>query len=87
MTREGNLPAQPIVEAVFEVCDQKWRGIGSIPQSGLRIRPEFSAYDAEKIFGMAEYQGRRTHRMHQRAGSSRGLKSRRIARHSEQVYP
>jgi len=54
VTRDGNLPAQQIVEAVFEVCDQKWRGIGTIPQSGLRIRPEFSAYDAEKIFGMSE---------------------------------
>jgi hydrogenase expression/formation protein HypD len=54
VTREGNLPAQQIVETVFEVCDQKWRGIGTIPQSGLRIRPEFSAYDAEKIFGMTE---------------------------------
>lgn len=54
VTRDGNLPAQQIVETVFEVCDQKWRGIGTIPQSGLRIRPEFSAHDAEKIFGMAE---------------------------------
>lgn len=54
VTREGNLPAQQIVETVFEVCDQKWRGIGTIPQSGLRIRPEFSAHDAEKIFGMSE---------------------------------
>jgi hydrogenase expression/formation protein HypD len=54
VTRDGNLPAQQIVETVFEVCDQKWRGIGTIPQSGLRIRPEFSAYDAEKIFGMSQ---------------------------------
>jgi len=54
VTREGNLPAQQIVEAVFEVCDQKWRGIGTIPQSGLRLRREFAAHDAEKIFGMAE---------------------------------
>jgi len=54
VTREGNLPAQQIVETVFEVCDQKWRGIGTIPQSGLRIRSEFSTHDAEKIFGMSE---------------------------------
>ncbi len=51
---EGNRPAQEIMEAVFEVCDRKWRGIGTIPQSGLRLRPEFAAHDAEKVFGIAE---------------------------------
>ena len=50
----GNEPAQRIVEQVFEVADRKWRGIGSIPMSGLRLRPEFAAYDAEKIFGVSE---------------------------------
>ena len=55
VSRHGNLPAQQMVERVFEVADQKWRGIGEIPLSGLRIRPEFAAYDAEKAFGMAEF--------------------------------
>jgi len=50
VTREGNLPAQRVMEEVFEVSDRKWRGIGTIPMSGLRIRPEFAAYDAEKIY-------------------------------------
>ena len=47
---EGNLPAQQIMKQVFEVADQKWRGIGTIPKSGLRLREEFAAYDARKIF-------------------------------------
>jgi hydrogenase expression/formation protein HypD len=51
---EGNLPAQRIMEEVFEVCDQKWRGIGPIPESGLRLRAQFSAYDAVKVFALAE---------------------------------
>ena len=51
---EGNLPAQRMMESVFEVCDRKWRGIGLIPQSGLRLRPEFAAHDAERRFGLAE---------------------------------
>jgi hydrogenase expression/formation protein HypD len=51
---EGNLAAQRIVEQVLEVCDRKWRGIGLIPQSGLRLREEFAAYDAERVFGVAE---------------------------------
>jgi len=52
--REGNLPAQRIMEEVFEVCDRKWRGIGNIPQSGLGLREEFAAYDAERIFPVGD---------------------------------
>jgi hydrogenase expression/formation protein HypD len=47
---QGNLPAQRLVKEVFEIADQKWRGIGMISQSGLRLRPEYAAYDANKIF-------------------------------------
>jgi hydrogenase expression/formation protein HypD len=50
VSREGNLPAQRIMQEVFEITDQKWRGIGPIPRSGLRLRPEFSAYDANQVF-------------------------------------
>jgi hydrogenase expression/formation protein HypD len=53
---EGNKPAQHIVEQVFEAADRKWRGIGVIPMSGLRLRPEFAAYDAERIFGLESMQ-------------------------------
>jgi hydrogenase expression/formation protein HypD len=49
---EGNLPAQRIMEQVFEVCDRKWRGVGTIPLSGLRLRDEFAAHDAERAFGV-----------------------------------
>lgn len=49
---EGNLPAQKIMQEVFEIADQKWRGIGLIPQSGLRLREEYFAYDANKIFDL-----------------------------------
>lgn len=47
---EGNHPAQIIISQVFMECDQKWRGIGTIPESGWSLRPEFSYYDAEKRF-------------------------------------
>jgi hydrogenase expression/formation protein HypD len=52
--REGNRPAQQMMERVFEVCDRKWRGIGPVAQSGLRLRPEFAAYDAERVFEVTE---------------------------------
>jgi len=48
--REGNRVARDLVQKVFEVCDRKWRGVGMIPQSGYRLRPEFRAYDAEHLF-------------------------------------
>lgn len=53
VTFEGNLPAQKMIEAVFMPCDRKWRGIGTIPMSGWRLRPEFDAFDAEQRFDVA----------------------------------
>ncbi len=47
--REGNIPAMEIINKVFQISDQKWRGIGEIPNSGLTLRDEMSSYDAEKI--------------------------------------
>jgi hydrogenase expression/formation protein HypD len=48
--REGNVAAKDLMQRVFEVCDRKWRGVGNIPRSGYRLRPEFHAHDAERIF-------------------------------------
>ncbi|HZO99833.1 MAG TPA: hydrogenase formation protein HypD [Terriglobia bacterium] len=53
VSREGNPKAQQLMERVFEVADRKWRGIGVIPQSGFRLREEFAAYDAERVFDVA----------------------------------
>ena len=50
MRAEGNAPARRLLEQVFEVCDRKWRGIGSIPKSGYKLRHELRAHDAERIF-------------------------------------
>jgi hydrogenase expression/formation protein HypD len=52
VTRDGNRPAQELVARVFAVTDRKWRGIGEIPTSGLALRPEFAAYDAERRFAV-----------------------------------
>lgn len=53
VTREGNLPAQRLMQQVFAPVDRQWRGIGSIPQSGLQLRPQFAAYDAEQRFAVS----------------------------------
>jgi len=47
---DGNIPAQTIINRVFEPCDRSWRGIGIIPRSGYKLRSEFSEYDAELRF-------------------------------------
>jgi hydrogenase expression/formation protein HypD len=56
VTFEGNVPAQKMIERVFESCDRKWRGIGTIPQSGWRLRSEFDEFNAEKRFDVGEIQ-------------------------------
>ncbi len=47
---DGNPPARRMLSWVFEVADRSWRGIGTIPASGLRLREEFAAFDAERVF-------------------------------------
>jgi hydrogenase expression/formation protein HypD len=48
--RGGNPAARAVVNEVFEPCDRAWRGIGVIPQSGYRLRPEYAPYDATLRF-------------------------------------
>jgi hydrogenase expression/formation protein HypD len=54
VTRSGTVPARTLVERVFELGDRKWRGIGAIPMSGLRLRPEYADFDAEVRFGLSD---------------------------------
>lgn len=52
--REGNPEARRLIEEVFEVADRKWRGVGTIPKSGFRLRYEYRDFDAERIFEVDE---------------------------------
>jgi hydrogenase expression/formation protein HypD len=47
---EGNPASRRLIEDVFEICDRKWRGVGLIPKSGFKLRYEYRAHDAERIF-------------------------------------
>jgi len=47
---EGNLRAQELMNAVFEPSPANWRGIGVVPESGLRLRKEYQRFDAELSF-------------------------------------
>ena len=46
----GNPVAQGLVAEVFETCDRAWRGIGTIPGSGYRLREKYARFDAERRF-------------------------------------
>ena len=47
---EGNPAALRLMDSVFEIGDANWRGIGSIPASGLQFRPEYARFDAARRF-------------------------------------
>ncbi len=44
--------AQELMNEVFEITDTDWRGIGKIPESGLKLKPKYEMFDAEKKFGV-----------------------------------
>ena len=54
VTPSGNVKACELVTRVFEPCDDSWRGLGMIRNSGLAIRREYSKYDASVHFDMAD---------------------------------
>jgi hydrogenase expression/formation protein HypD len=55
---EGNRAAVALLDEVFEVCDRKWRGVGSIPKSGFRLRWEYREHDAERLFEVDDIETR-----------------------------
>jgi hydrogenase expression/formation protein HypD len=52
VARDGNRVARAAIQEVFEITDRKWRGIGQIPKSGLRIRAEYRDHDADRRFAV-----------------------------------
>ena len=49
-TPEGNMEAQKVMRQVFEPCPANWRGMGIVPDSGLKFRQKFADFDAEVAF-------------------------------------
>ena len=47
---EGNRRALEVMGQVFEPGAANWRGVGSIPGSGLKLREEYRRFDAEAAF-------------------------------------
>jgi hydrogenase expression/formation protein HypD len=52
--RSGNTQAQDAIRRVFRVTDRAWRGIGTIPTSGLGLADEYAEFDAERRFDVLD---------------------------------
>jgi hydrogenase expression/formation protein HypD len=50
---EGNRKALQLMEKVFELGEANWRGIGTVPQSGLNIRRKYEHFDADRAFSVS----------------------------------
>ncbi|WP_428938081.1 hydrogenase formation protein HypD [Fontivita pretiosa] len=46
VTASGNRLAMKLIEQVFEPCDVTWRALGTLPQSGLKLRSRYALFDA-----------------------------------------
>ncbi len=52
VTAQGNPKARDIMDSVLEPADAVWRGIGTIPLSGMKIRSEYADFDAQNVFSI-----------------------------------
>jgi hydrogenase expression/formation protein HypD len=50
VSTEGNPRARELLAQIFEPTDAEWRGLGVIPETGLALRTDFSAFDVGKNF-------------------------------------
>jgi hydrogenase expression/formation protein HypD len=50
--KEGNTAARKLIDETYEPCDAVWRGIGTLPSSGLRLRSRYAENDAALKYGL-----------------------------------
>ncbi len=51
VSHHGNLNAQKLINTYFDKTNLfKWRGLGNIPKSGLKLKVKYSNYDAEVLY-------------------------------------
>lgn len=50
VSEEGNPKARRLIEDVFDPVDVEWRGLGVVPKSGLKLKKEFTSFDAEVLY-------------------------------------
>ncbi len=47
---EGNMTALKLIDSIFEVSGADWRGMGTVPASGLKLKKEYEWFNAEMAF-------------------------------------
>jgi hydrogenase expression/formation protein HypD len=51
VNHDGNLKALALIEKYFEKMSVfRWRGLGNVPDSGLKLREDYATYDAEVLY-------------------------------------
>ena len=58
VTAQGSLPARKLMDEWMEACDSEWRGLGMIPQSGLKLREKYQNFDARIKYSVPKMEGR-----------------------------
>ena len=58
VTDAGSPQAVALVEKYMEPCDSRWRGIGDLPGSGMKLRQDYAAYDARAKYSLPKIEGR-----------------------------
>ena len=53
VNQQGNQAAQQLLKQVFNITDQQWRGLGTIPEGGLTLADDYNDWNAEKRFSVA----------------------------------
>ncbi|MBT2685903.1 hydrogenase formation protein HypD [Bacillus sp. ISL-37] len=57
---EGNLHAQNLLKKYLKLDDEDWRGMGTIPKSGLVLKDQYAQFDAKKKYKVTVGEPRKT---------------------------
>ena len=55
---EGSVEAKRLVTEMTDPEDAEWRGLGVIPNSGVRLKADYAAYDARIKFDLPKVEGK-----------------------------
>lgn len=58
VSEAGNKKAMDLVNKMMTNIDTEWRGLGVIPNSGLKLRDEWASYDARRKFNLPRLEGK-----------------------------
>lgn len=57
VTEQGNTTAKQIIHECFEDCEEYWRGLGKIKNSGYKLKPQYARFDAYSRLGLPKKTG------------------------------